>query len=135
MGVCAPVLHWDQRHLRAGPTLGCLDGTEGHGWDREGAKVAVRAEARPAGGAQELPVCSSEGSDRVSGAPRAPVPSLALGWGKSIPFAGELEGWITSWEQGNGRQRAPIGIPGALGSGAQDPRRCLGLVLSAGLCG
>lgn len=57
-----------------------------------------------------------------------------LGWGRSIPFPGELEGWMTSQEQGNGRQRAPIGIPGALGSGAQDPRRCLGLVLGAGLC-
>lgn len=38
--------------------------------------MTVRAESRPAGRAQELPVCSLEGSDCVSGAPWTPVPSL-----------------------------------------------------------
>lgn len=76
--------------------------------------MAVRAEARPAGRARELPVCSSEGSDRVSGAPWAPVPTqpaVALGWDSSITSPGELEGWIASQGQGDGRQRASRGIP------------------------
>lgn len=44
-------------------------------------------------------MCSSEGSDRVSGAPWAPVPTqpaVALGWDSSITSPGELEGWIAS---------------------------------------
>lgn len=61
--------------------------------------MTVRAKARPAGRAQELPACSSEGSDRVSGAPWAPVPTqpaVALGWDSSITSPGELDSWIAS---------------------------------------
>lgn len=71
--------------------------------------MALRAEARPAGGAQELPVCSSEGRDHVRAAPRASVPSLAWHWAGAGASLFQESSWKTIQEQGDGGREHPQG--------------------------